>query len=206
MSVANWYICRHGETDYNRAQLVQGNIDIPLNDNGRQQAGEAKEKLQMLGVHFDRIYASPLSRALETAEILSGLPRSEFLIDERIVEMGFGVREGLPYIGGNNEITVLNEDPENYIAPPEGEELQEVFDRTASFIEELKTITSEHILIATHGMAIRGLIAAIRGTGKGQIWETSVGNCDIFHFRWKDGVVEELPMLLRHGDPYDPHD
>ena len=62
------YIVRHGETDWNKEHRIQGHIDIPLNDKGRQDALNAKKKLK--NVKFDVVFSSPLQRAYETAKII----------------------------------------------------------------------------------------------------------------------------------------
>ena len=62
-------LARHGETDWNAAARIQGKSDIPLNGRGRAQARELAAAVQRLGT-VEVIYASPLARALETAEII----------------------------------------------------------------------------------------------------------------------------------------
>ena len=64
------YIIRHGETIWNAAGKLQGSMDIELNEKGRAAAGALGERLE--GVSFDRIYASPLIRAYETACLIKG--------------------------------------------------------------------------------------------------------------------------------------
>ncbi len=91
--VSFWYL-RHGETDWNARGLSQGNIDIPLNQNGLAQARAAARLLVDRGI--TSIVASPLSRARVTAEIVAetlGLPVT---IDQGLREVEFGVQEGQP--------------------------------------------------------------------------------------------------------------
>ena len=61
------YIIRHGQTEKNRANLLQGRSDIPLNEAGKQQAAEAAERFRAGGITFDRVYTSHLTRAIQTA-------------------------------------------------------------------------------------------------------------------------------------------
>ena len=206
------YIMRHGETDYNKQQLAQGASDIPLNETGKAQAADARKELAQKEIVFDAIYASPLIRAIETAEILTGKTRDAFTIDDRLVEMHFGEAEGKSFVKNSFAMTLLNTDPEHYDAPVGGETVHEVFERAGSFLDSMREKYAEetkeddlHVFVATHGMTIRAMLGVIRGTGPAQIWETRIGNCDIFHLTLEGGIYEEMPMLLSHFDPYDPH-
>ncbi|UOE25463.1 histidine phosphatase family protein [Agromyces soli] len=87
-------LVRHGETDWNRERRIQGLTDIPLNDTGRRQAAEAAEALRTES--WDAIYASPLSRAAETASIMAerlGLAAPVHVPE--LVERRHGALEGL---------------------------------------------------------------------------------------------------------------
>ena len=71
-----FYLVRHGQTDWNRAGKIQGTTDIPLNETGRQQAEQLatvlKERIGYSAeTRIDAVYASPLARAFQTAEILA---------------------------------------------------------------------------------------------------------------------------------------
>ena len=77
------YIIRHGQTELNHAQVLQGRSDQPLNENGKQQASEASTMLQRYGVSFDHVFSSPLIRAVQTAEIV--VPEMKPIVDERLI-------------------------------------------------------------------------------------------------------------------------
>ena len=63
-------LARHGQTDWNAAGRIQGASDVPLNENGREQARKLASKLAASGGRLGAIYSSPLKRALETAGII----------------------------------------------------------------------------------------------------------------------------------------
>lgn len=86
------YLIRHGETDWNKEGRLQGRVNIPLNETGRKQVKELRNKLS--GVDFDICISSPLKRARETAEmIVDG--RCKILFDDRIIERDFGEFDGM---------------------------------------------------------------------------------------------------------------
>ena len=201
----HWYIVRHGETDYNRKQLIQGMTDIPLNEAGREQARQARMALDEKGITFDHFFSSPLCRAVETAKMLFGKEEEPVIVPE-LTEMNFGIWEGHSYVNGPLEILVLNKKPAEYVAPEGGESFPEMFVRLGGFFEKLKQSDLEgNILIASHGMAIRGILALLRNTPVERIWDQRIGNCDMFHFTWDGETLTEHPMVLDHDDPYDPH-
>lgn len=90
---------RHGQTDWNAVGRLQGQRDIPLNDNGRAQAGRngraLAEAFPEVGA-FDFV-ASPLMRARETMEIvrkLLDLEPGDYGLDDRLKEIRYGAWEG----------------------------------------------------------------------------------------------------------------
>ena len=86
-------LVRHGQTDWNAAGRLQGQVDIPLNPTGREQAREAAQALR--GQQWDRVVASPLGRAYETGAIIAaelGLP--EPTTDAGLIERAYGELEG----------------------------------------------------------------------------------------------------------------
>ena len=79
------YIIRHGQTENNKAKLLQGRSDIPLNKDGIRQAEAAAKWFCDQQIRIDSVYSSPLIRAVETAKIIA--PEAPLFIEERLIEM-----------------------------------------------------------------------------------------------------------------------
>lgn len=169
------YIMRHGETDGNRGNRLQGRADIPLNENGIRQAKEAGEKLSKKNLIFDAVYSSPLQRAMDTAVLVSGRRREELRTDERLLEIDLG-----PYDGADlkQSFPVIRQLMEN--RPPEGvEKISSLEARISDFVRDLTSSPCEqNMLIVTHGVAMRGIIREL--TGRENVWGINIGNCEIY--------------------------
>lgn len=87
------YLVRHGETDWNKDGIAQGQTDIALNNTGRAQARELKKKVDQISISM--CYSSPLRRAAETANIIVG-DRMDIKCDDLLKERCFGDFEGKP--------------------------------------------------------------------------------------------------------------
>ena len=87
------YIIRHGKTEMNAKMLMQGRSNHPLNETGFAQAEEAAERFAEMGVKIDKVYTSPLIRAVQTAEKIA--PDAEVIVDDRLIEMDYGPYEGM---------------------------------------------------------------------------------------------------------------
>ncbi|WP_159448389.1 histidine phosphatase family protein [Demequina sp. NBRC 110052] len=89
------FVVRHGQTDWNLANRLQGSSDIPLNDTGRAQASVAAPGLLAQLEGMPTVVASTLSRARETAQILFEGWDVQIHEDARIAERSYGVWEGM---------------------------------------------------------------------------------------------------------------
>ena len=88
------WITRHGQTDLNKKQLMQGVYDEPLNETGIAQAEETRKKIG--DMKFDAVYCSPLKRAKKTAMIIGGVSEEELIVDPRIIEVNFARKDDEP--------------------------------------------------------------------------------------------------------------
>ena len=82
------YIVRHGQTDWNKQKVMQGQIDVPLNETGKEQARELGEKLK--DIVFDHIFCSPLLRTRQTLENLKLKSNTRIIYDDRLKERNYG--------------------------------------------------------------------------------------------------------------------
>lgn len=158
----NIYLIRHGETDWNLKGKVQGREDIPLNDTGRMQAKKCAMALQNTGIKT--IIASPLTRAVETANIISNCSDSiELIIDEGLIERDFGDMSGMTYDRRKYFDTFWNEETM--------EPLDKLSKRLMACIHKYAArLKGQDIVMVSHGAAINSVIMALsegeQGSGK----------------------------------------
>ena len=172
------YLTRHGQTDYNKKRMMQGRSDIPLNEVGIAQARAAREKLG--NIKFDAVYSSPLIRAVKTAEIIGNVSEAEIIKDERIIEANFGKYELMNYYGTGLPMMLYWSFPEVFKAPEGVETIQEMIDRTSSFLRELEQKDYENVLVACHGGIIRPIRGYLEDKKNGIIWRPRPKNCETF--------------------------
>ena len=104
---------RHGRTIANIQMKIQGQIDNPLSDEGRKDPVIVSEMINKTDLNFDLIISSPLSRAIDTANIIKenvpSLKNKEIIINPLFIEREFGAAEGEP-ITEENYRKVMTED------------------------------------------------------------------------------------------------
>ena len=149
---AFWYL-RHGETDWNSQNLAQGRADIPLNANGLAQAEAAAERLKHRGIQT--IVASPLSRARDTAGIVSLAIGTSIAYDDELQEVGFGDHEGQPMLTQWFDDWVA----ERY-TPPGAESFVELRERAVRAIDRALQGTAP-VLVVAHGALFRAVRSAM---------------------------------------------
>ena len=189
------YIVRHGETELNSRHVLQGRSDEPLNENGVHQAETAGEWFRSRGISFETVWASPLQRAVRTAEIIA--PGVPVRIDQRLIEMDYGPYEGMDLKHPAPEVMRFFRDFVHQPAPEGMEPLQKIVQRAGAFVEECCR-SGENILISTHAIAMKGILEYLTPESGGSYWSTFVGNCGVYAAEWKDGRFE-VPKELYRG-------
>jgi probable phosphoglycerate mutase len=175
------YIMRHGKTDWNAKHKIQGRTDIPLNEEGRRTAEQAAK--EYADISLDTCYCSPLIRAKETAEIVLKERNIPIIPDERLMEMGFGIYEGLEnsFSIPDCPINVLFQNPENYRNPDGGaESLEALYARTGEFLKEVvepQLQRGKNILIVGHGAMNSSIICQVKGLAIDNFLKTDLEQC-----------------------------
>lgn len=198
------YLVRHGETDWNKVRKLQGQVDIPLNEFGRELAKETKKGLA--DIPFAVCYTSPLKRAKETAELILEGRDVPIIEDERIMEMAFGVYEGKCCSKDGWELPdnfqKFFDDPVSYEAPEGGENFTDLKRRLSSFLSELyekEEYKDSNILITTHGAALAGMLHVIRKDPLEKYWGIGVQkNCAVSQVE----VENRVPRIISENVVY----
>ena len=191
------YIIRHGKTEMNAKMLMQGRSDHPLNEAGIAQAEEAAERFAEMGVRIDKVYTSPLVRALQTAKKIA--PDAELTVDERLIEMDYGPYEGMDLMNPAPEVIDFFMDFVNVPAPEGMEPLPAIVKRLGNFLEEIAMeAESKSILISTHAIAMKGALEYLTPESKGSYWAKNIGNCDIYASDVKNGKFS-VPVCIDDG-------
>jgi broad specificity phosphatase PhoE len=179
------YIARHGQNEDNANGILNGHRDMPLTDLGVKQAYELAAGIQKASLTFDAVYASPLSRAYKTGEIVcETLGVATPLILDSIIERDFGVMTGKPArdIERLCAPDIIKTDTVMYFLSPEGAEtFPMLLARAARALDQIKAEHSDgSVMLATHGDFGKMLYASFYGLP----WEDILtqfhfGNCEL---------------------------
>lgn len=188
-------LARHGFTYWNARKKMQGQVNIPLNDEGRRQAHELHDQLS--GIDFDVCYSSPLVRAVETAKIALDDPSVPIVKDERLLEHSYGLLEGrsyrhTPWFYLTNPANDYEHHPERYQAPIGGETFGQVYARAKSFIDDVIVGASRNydaMLVTAHGGINCAIIGLIRGIPLEDFWSVKQANCGYTVMEVDDGRI-----------------
>ena len=140
------YFVRHGQTDWNIQNRLQGSVDIPLNPTGINQAHILADKLN--SIHFDLIISSPLSRALHTANIINENRNIPLMTETSLLERSFGCLEGIK--GNEYDKNLFWDYAKNY-QYKDVEPIQNFFNRIYKYLDFLiKTYPDKSVLLVSH--------------------------------------------------------
>lgn len=198
---------RHGQTADNKKHLLQGRKNIPLSEEGIAQAEEARAELEVEGIHFDRVCASPLKRAVQTASIVTGTPEKSIETVEDVIEYDFGPLEGkrVEDLGPNMRAFFI--DPEAYCAPEGAETYESMFARVRNFLTIMEQENpDQRILLVAHGGTIHAMFQILNGAGLTDFWKQTIGNCGYFVASVVDGKLQIVDRRFKEENKTLPLD
>ena len=194
-------LVRHGETDWNKQGRFQGQIDIPLNKNGKSQAKAASKFLKDIAIQ--KAFSSSMSRPKETAQIiLNEHPRVAISLKDNLKEIGHGKWEG------KLESEIISEWPDllktwktspEKVQMPEGENIKEVSARSiAGWKEICKDLKNdETALVVAHDAVNKTILCHLLGLTPSNIWMIKQGNggITIIDLSEEEGQPDQITCL-----------
>lgn len=181
-------LVRHGETQFNREEMIRGAIDVPLNGHGLRQA-----KATAAALSSDRIaavYASPLTRAMQTARAACDSYSLELRLHPGFADMHFGAWEGLTL----EEVRARYpqsfkrwERTPHLVRPPGGETLGAVRRRAVGALKEIVASTPGTILVVSHRVVTKLLLLWALGLESARFWAVRQDTACINRFSLEGG-------------------
>lgn len=150
------FIARHGQNVDNAEGILNGHRDLPLTDLGRLQGKQLAAGIRAAGLQFDKIYSSPLSRALETAQIVAhDLELPEPAVLDLLIERDFGSMTGKPIADIERLCSpnIIKAEVITYFLSPEGAEtFPDLVERGQKIIQRIRAENSDgRVLLVCHG-------------------------------------------------------
>ncbi len=158
-------LVRHGFVGLKEERFL-GRTDIPLNDDGKKQAEQLRQRLAPEKI--DAVYTSTLSRARATAEIVAAGHKVAVIACAELCECNFGAVEGMTFEEIKQHYPALAEEliERKTGAFPGGETLEELNERVMAFLKRLvKRQPEQTVLIVAHGGPVRLIICNLLGLG-----------------------------------------
>lgn len=190
-------LARHGETEWNVVEVFRGRVDIGLNETGVRQAELLAGYLS--DVRLDAVYASPLKRALHTAEIIAGRQGINVNITPGIIDCDFGEWQGLALKEVEDKFRELYTEWANHperVRFPGGESLDDVKRRALAVVDDVIARYKGTVALVSHRVVNKVLICALLGLDNSHFWNIRQDTCGVTVFSCEDGRY----VLTRHND------
>tara|TARA_B100001248_G_scaffold152576_1_gene114699 strand:- start:316 stop:1644 length:1329 start_codon:yes stop_codon:yes gene_type:complete len=206
------FLIRHGETNWNKEGRFQGQIDIPLNENGKDQARKTSKYLR--NISFNKAFSSSMHRPYETAQIiLQDNHDIKIKKIDSLIEISHGLWEGKLEAEIKEKWPILLNDwhnkPEKVIMP-EGESIKDVSDRSVEAFNKicLSQKNNDLSLLVAHDAVNKTLICNILSMNYSNIWMIKQGNggitvIDLFNDPQKSPVISALNITTHLGGIFD---
>jgi len=181
-------LIRHGETEWNSQQRMQGHSNSDLSSVGQAQIQALGQWMKNLP--FDLIYSSDSLRAKQTAESITQFSGHELQIDQRLREKNLGVFEGLTSEEARErhpEVFRLFKTAGSKYVIDEGESTQQLQDRALEIVNEIRIKhPEERVLLVTHGGFIRVVMKHSLGLSLETPTRFLIRNTGVFRLVWED--------------------
>ncbi len=184
-------LVRHGQTDQNKLKKIQGQMDFPLNETGKEEAHRLGKWLKENETSFDVIMASPLSRAMETASIISnelGMD-SDVIPNEAFIERCFGECEGLD-VCESVFVNILNDTAQG---------LEKSFTIQKRVVDECYRLENiyknKRVLIVSHSHAIKALTTAL--DSERFKFNDKLSNCALCYFNIENNKIDVIKFNVK---------
>jgi len=190
-------LARHGETDWNVAEVFRGRIDIELNETGMKQSELLAEYLSDL--KLDAIYSSPLKRALKAAEMIASYHKLDVEIAPGLIDFNYGGWQGLPHQEVKNKYKELYAqwiNSPNRVKIPAGESLNDVRKRAMGVVDNIIAKYEGTVVLVSHRVVNKVLICALLGLDNSHFWNIRQDTCGITIFAYEN----ERFILTEHND------
>ncbi len=177
-------LVRHGQTEWNRVERFRGRADIPLNDTGKAQAQKVAARLA--AEKIDALYASPLSRAMATAEPIASSHQWEIQKNDTLMDIDIGALEGLTIEEAQQSFPEVIDKWMN--APghckfPKGESVKTVAARLEKLLEELSAgHPDQTVALVSHRVMCHIMLCLVLGLDLDSMWRFRQDNACIDRF------------------------
>jgi probable phosphoglycerate mutase len=168
------YIVRHGQTEENKLNILQGHMPGTLTEQGREQVRRTAEEFANCGVNFRCIVSSDLKRAMDSALIISERLNLPIVSMEMLRERDWGEYTGITIA----EAKAKYFHDGRWDFPGRAESDEEILERARMALKVLYgQFADDTIIVVTHGQFARNLLAADRGCSYHDI--PSYGNAEV---------------------------
>ncbi|MDZ7827681.1 MAG: histidine phosphatase family protein [Gammaproteobacteria bacterium] len=197
------YFVRHGRTEWNAIRRMQGQWNSDLDDLGREQAGINGRWLAGLGIQA--MFASPLDRTRQTAQIINRHLEVPILHDERLKEWDSGDWSGWLYPDIEqhwpDEWRAWRADPFHYRGP-NCENYPDMIARSRPFLQELRAHPATSIAVVSHGMIGKAMIASLLGLDPEQTLSFHQPNDRVYRLRLSPDGTTRVDYFDGGEGPY----
>lgn len=196
------HLVRHGVTQWNRSKRFQGHTDVPLNDDGREQASATAMRLADWSIVH--CFASDLSRAFDTAAPIAEQIPAPLESEPDLREANKGEFEGKlrdPVTGLIGDETRSFDESDVHLRPPGGESMSDVRQRCVRLVQRLacrsEEIPAGDLLLVSHGGTMRALLTVLLDLPLEACRSFHFDNCSVTTVRLSGGAP---PVLVRYND------